>query len=199
MYAGNRYAQHPGRAAFIMAGSGETVTYAEHERRTNRLAHLLRTEGLRRLDHFAIFMENNSRFLECNGAGERSGLYYTCINSYLTPDELAYIVDNSQSQVLVTSLPKLPVAQAALAKCPRVKRCLVVDGGAAVRALGDPRCVDFVEATGLHPGTPIADEWLGTPMLYSSGTTGRPKGIIRPLPENPPSQPLPLFHFLNAL
>ena len=197
MYAGNRYAQHPERAAFIMAGSGETVTYAEHEQRTNRLAHLLRAEGLKRLDHFAIFMENNSRYLECDGAGERSGLYYTCINSYLTPDELAYIVDNSQSQVLITSSAKLPVAQAALAKCPRVKRCLVVDGGDAVRAMRDPRYVDFVEATQRHPGTPIADEWLGTPMLYSSGTTGRPKGIIRPLPENPPSQPLPLFHFLE--
>ena len=95
MYAGNRYAQHPDRAAFIMAGSGEMVSYAEHEQRTNRLAHLLRAEGLKRLDHFAIFMENNSRYLECNGAGERSGLYYTCINSYLTADEVAYIVDNS--------------------------------------------------------------------------------------------------------
>ena len=199
MYAGNRYAQHPDRAAFIMAGSGETVTYAEHERRTNRLAHLLRAEGLKRLDHFAIFMENNNRFLECDRAGERSGLYYTCINSYLTPDEVAYIVDNSESQLLVTSIAKLAVAQAALANCSRVKRCLVVDGGAAVRALHDPRYVDFVEATSAFPGTPIADEWLGTPMLYSSGTTGRPKGILRPLPENPPSQPLPLFHFLNNL
>jgi len=199
MYAGNRYAQHPERAAFIMAGSGETVTYAEHERRTNRLAHLLRAEGLKRLDHFAIFMENNSRYIECNGAGERSGLYYTCINSYLTPDEVAYIVDNSESQLLITSIAKLPVAQAALAKCPRVKRCLVVDGGEAVHALEDPKFVDFAEATASHAGTPIADEWLGTPMLYSSGTTGRPKGILRPLPENPPSQPLPLFHFLNGL
>ena len=133
-----------------MASSGETVTYAEHERRTNRLAHLLRAEGLQRLDHFAIFMENNSRYLECDGAGERSGLYYTCINSYLTPDELAYIVDNSQSQVLITSIAKLPVARAALAQCPRVKRCLVVDGGDAVRALGDPRYADFVEATERH-------------------------------------------------
>jgi long-chain acyl-CoA synthetase len=199
MYAGNRFAQHPERAAFIMASSGETVTYAEHERRTNRLAHLLRAEGLKRLDHFAIFMENNSRYIECDGAGERSGIYYTCINSYLTPDELAYIVDNSQSQVLVTSIAKLPVAQAALAKCPRVKRCLVVDGGDAVRALRDARYVDFAEATARLPDTPIDDEWLGTPMLYSSGTTGRPKGIIRPLPENPPAQPLPLFHFLNKL
>ncbi|HSB24451.1 MAG TPA: AMP-binding protein, partial [Burkholderiaceae bacterium] len=199
MYAGNRYAQHPDRAAFVMAGTGETVTYAEHEQRTNRLAHLLRAEGLKRLDHYAIFMENNNRYLECNGAGERSGLYYTCINSYLTADETAYIIDNSQSQVLITSVAKLPVAQGALARCPRVRRCLVVDGGAAVRALDDPRYVDFAEATAKYPGTPIADEWLGTPMLYSSGTTGRPKGIIRPLPENPPSQPLPLFHFLNNL
>ena len=199
MYAGNRFDQHPERAAFIMAGSGETVTYAELERRTNRLAHLLRAEGLRRLDHFAICMENNARYLECSGAGERSGLYYTCINSYLTAEELAYIVDNSEAQLLITSLAKLPVARAALARCPRVKRCLVVDGAAAVGALGDARFVDFAAAVDAYPDTPIADEALGTPMLYSSGTTGRPKGILRPLPDNPPSQPLPLFGFLNAL
>ena len=199
MYAGNRFDRHPDRAAFVMASSGETVSYAELERRTNRLAHLLRAAGLKRLDHYAIFMENNSRYLECNGAGERSGLYYTCINSYLTAGELAYIVDNSESQLLVTSISKLPVAREALASCPRVRRCLVVDGGDTVRALDDPRFVDFTEAAAKYPDTPIADECLGTPMLYSSGTTGRPKGILRPLPENPPSEPLPLFHFLNTL
>jgi long-chain acyl-CoA synthetase len=199
MYAGNHHAQHPDRAAFIMAGTGETVSYAEYERRTNRLAHLLRAEGVQRLDHYAIFMENNGRYLECNGAGERSGLYYTCINSYLTAEELAYIVDNSQSQLLISSAAKLPVARAALAACPRVRRCLVVDGGDAVRGLDDPRYRDFAEAVSAYPDTSIADEWLGTAMLYSSGTTGRPKGILRPLPETPPSQPLPLFNFLNAL
>ena len=199
MYIGNRFHQHPERAAFIMASTGQTVSYAELERRTNRLAHLLRAEGLRRLDHYAIFMENNAHYLECNGAGERSGLYYTCINSYLLADEVAYIVDNSQSQLLITSVAKLPVARAALAQCPRVRRCLVVGGGAAVRDLNDPRFVDYAEATAAHPDTPIADEWLGTAMLYSSGTTGRPKGILRPLPENPPSQPLPVFAFLNQL
>ena len=55
------------------------------------------------------------------------------------------------------------------------------------------------EATAAYPATPIADEWLGTAMLYSSGTTGRPKGILRPLPEQPPSQPMPLFDFLAKL
>ncbi len=200
MYAGHRFAQHPDRTAFVMATSGETVSYAELEARTNRLAHLLRSEGLRRLDHYAIFMENNPRYLECNGAGERSGLYYTSINSYLTAEELAYIVANSESQVLITSMAKWPVARAALALCPRVKRCLVVGGGAEVRALGDPRVVDFEQAVAAFPAMPIADESLGAAMLYSSGTTGRPKGILRPLPEQPPSQPLmPLFGFLNKL
>jgi len=199
MYAAHHAAQHPDRAAFIMAGSGQTVSYAEFEQRSNRLAHLLRAQGLQRLDHYAVFMENNSRYLECNGAGERAGLYYTCINSYLTAEEAAYIVDNSESQLLITSAAKLPVARAVLALCPRVRCCLVVDGGDAVRALGDPRFVDYDEAVGAHPAVPIADECLGTAMLYSSGTTGQPKGILRPLPETPPSQPLPVFAFLNGL
>ena len=68
-----------------------------------------------------------------------------------------------------------------------------------MRGLDDPRYLDFAEAVSAYPDTPIADEWLGTAMLYSSGTTGRPKRILRPLPETPPSQPLPLFDFLNAL
>ena len=170
-----------------MAGTGETVTYAEYEARTNRLAHLLRSLGLKRLDHYAVFMENNSRYLECCGAGERAGLYYTCINSYLTVDELAYIVNNSAARVLITSRAKLEVAAQALKQCPNVVQLLVADDENAT--------VHFPH----FPDTPIADEWLGTPMLYSSGTTGRPKGILRPLPENPPSKPLPLFDFLVKL
>ncbi|MDE2457104.1 MAG: AMP-binding protein [Burkholderiales bacterium] len=199
MYAGHHFRQHPERAAFIMASSGETVSYAEYEARCNRLAHLLRAAGLRRLDHYAMFMENNSRYLESCGAGERAGLYCTCVNSYLTAEELAYILDNSESQLLVTSAEKLEVARAALAHCPRVERCLVVGGGPALRELGDPRFVDFEEATATFPDTPIADESLGTPMLYSSGTTGRPKGVLRPLPESPPENALPLIQFVSRL
>ncbi len=199
MYAGHRFSQHPERPAFIMASTGVTVTYQQFEERTNRLAHFLRAQGLKRRDHYAIFMENNHRYLECDGAGERSGLYFTCINSYLTCDELAYIVDNSESQLLITSHGKLTIARAALAQCPRVRRCLVVDGGEEVRLLADPLFLDYEDAVHAHLDTPIADESLGAAMLYSSGTTGRPKGVLRPLPDNAPSQPLPVHRFLNGI
>ena len=95
MYTGKHAHLRPLQPAFIMAATGEAVTYRELEARSNRLAHLLRKRGLKRLDHYAIFMENNSRYLEACGAGERSGLYFTCVNSYLTPGELAYILNNS--------------------------------------------------------------------------------------------------------
>jgi long-chain acyl-CoA synthetase len=80
MYTGRRDLRSL-QPVFIMANSGETVTYAELEARNNRLAHLLRNRGLKRLDHHAIFMEHNSRRLEACGAGERPGLCYACENS----------------------------------------------------------------------------------------------------------------------
>src|ERR1700681_4093377 len=107
MYTGKHAHLRPLQPAFIMAYSGEAVTYRELEARCNRLAHLFRKRGLKRLDHYAIFMENNNRYLEACGAGERSGLYFTCVNSYLTPGELAYIVNNSCSRILSTSVAKL--------------------------------------------------------------------------------------------
>ena len=96
--------------------------------------------------------------------------------------------------MLITSTAKLDVAREALQQSPQVTLCVVVDGPGE-----SERIVGLEEATAGLPDTPIADESLGTPMLYSSGTTGRPKGILRPLPEQPPSQPLPLFFFLHQL
>src|SRR5438045_8361146 len=113
MYTGKHAQLRPLQPAFIMANSNESVTYAELEARQNRLAHLFRKRGLKRSDHYAIYMENNSRYLESCGAGERAGLYYTCVNSYLTAAELAYIVNNSQSRILITSAAKLDVARQA--------------------------------------------------------------------------------------
>src|SRR6478609_2643295 len=194
MYTGAHVLTRPDQPAFIMASTGEVVTYAELEARSNRLAHYLRGLGLKRLDHYSVFMENNARFIECCGAGERSGLYFTCINSFLTPDEVAYIVNNSESKVLIFSEEKRAVAVAALKQCPNIEVALNVDGpgdGVGIRNLD--------EATAGLPDTPIADESLGTPMLYSSGTTGRPKGIMRPLDDIPPGDQLPVFSFLSRL
>ena len=194
MYTGKHAQLRPLQPAFIMASSGEAVTYRELEARCNRLAHLFRKRGLKRLDHYAIFMENNSRYLEACGAGERAGLYFTCVNSYLTAGELAYILTNSQSRILITSVAKLDVAREAIKECPDIELCIVADGPGE-----SDRIVGLEAATKDLPSTPIADESVGTAMLYSSGTTGRPKGILRPLPEQPPSQQLPLFDFLQKL
>jgi long-chain acyl-CoA synthetase len=194
MYPGKQAYLRPLQPAFIMANSGETVSYAELDARSNRLAHLFRNHGMKRLDHYAIYMENNSRYLEACAAGERSGLYYTCVNSYLTGSELAYIVDNSESRILITSVAKLEVAREALKLCPKIELCIVVDGQSE-----SDRIVGLQQATRGLPKTTIADEYIGTAMLYSSGTTGRPKGILRPLAENPPAQQMPLFDFLQKL
>ncbi len=208
MYPGSYAIDHPDRAAFVMASTGEAVTYAEFEARSNQLAHLLRSHGLAAGDHYSIFMENNDRYLEACAAGERTGLYYTCVNSYLKADELAYILDHSQSQVLITSAARLEVATAALADCSRVKAVLVVGGlpagssGSADTAVAADTAVvmlDYATAIADMATAPVDDEVLGTPMLYSSGTTGRPKGIVRPLPVQPPGEMLPLFTFLDQL
>ncbi len=193
----NQYASaNPQRPAFIMAGTGQAVSYAEYEARTNQLAHFLADQGLGHQDHYSIFMENNDRYLESCAAGERSGLYYTCINSYLTAEEVAYIVNNSESQILITSLAKLEVAQQALSQCPQVKQVVVADANDEVLPDG---FVALVKVCAGMSEAPLQNEWLGTSMLYSSGTTGRPKGIIRPLPKQLPSEPLPIFAFLGQL
>jgi long-chain acyl-CoA synthetase len=194
MYPGLQAKSRPHQPAIVMASSGETVTYAELEKRTNQLAHFMRAVGVERGDHYSIFMEKNARYIECCGAGERAGLYYTCINSYLSPEEVAYILDNSESKILITSMAKREVALEALARCPRVERCLLVDG----MRDGAPM-LDLDAAVGRFPHTPIADESLGIAMLYSSGTTGRPKGVSRPLSENSPAEPLAIADAIAKL
>ena len=194
MYPALIAAERPDLPAIIMASSGETVTYGELEQRSNRLAHLLRAHGLTRGDHFAVFIENHARFIECCSAGDRSGLYYTTANSYLTAKELAYILNNSLSKVLVTSQSRRAVAMEALRDCPAIKLCLIVDGPGD----GD-RIRNLDEATGGFPGTPIADESRGAAMLYSSGTTGQPKGVMRPLPPQSLTEELPIGELWGKL
>jgi long-chain acyl-CoA synthetase len=194
MFTRSTAQEHPDRPAIIMASTGQVITHAEHEAGANRLAHALRRHGLQKGDHYALFMENNNKFLEICAAGERSGLFYTPINSYLTADELAYIIQNSQSKVLIVSKAKRDIAAAALEQCPNVTLGIMIDAEE-----NDPVFVDYVNLIAHEPTEPIADENLGIAMLYSSGTTGRPKGILRPMPDSSPDSPLPLWGFLDNL
>jgi acyl-CoA synthetase (AMP-forming)/AMP-acid ligase II len=160
-----------------MVGSGEIQSYAELDARSNQLAHLFRDAGLQRGDHMALFMENQIHYMEIVWAALRSGIYITAINSYLTAPEVAYIIDDCEAKLVVTSAAKAAVAnEIDTSTTPRVERWLMAD-----LVAGTP-FEDYDTAIAAFPTTAISDESPGTSMLYSSGTTGRPKGIKRPLP-----------------
>ncbi|RPI12232.1 MAG: acyl-CoA synthetase [Actinobacteria bacterium] len=194
MYVGEYLKTRADDPLLIMATSGEVVTYRQFEDRANQMAHLYRAQGLKRLDHVSFLFENNPRMLECEGGAERSGLYYTCINSYLAPDEAAYIINDSESRVVVTSAAKREVAMQLPELCPNVERWLMADVDTA-----DAPFESLSAAMAEFPTSPIDDEQLGAAMLYSSGTTGQPKGILRPLPDVAPGAALPIMGFVQLM
>ena len=164
----------PDKAACILANSGEVVTYRQLEDRSNQAAQLFRSVGLQIGDHVALFSENNARYLEICWGAQRSGLYYTCIPSGLTVDEIEYIVSNCGAKVLIASAA-LDAVAAALA--PRLQDLTLFAIGGAIEGYRS-----YETAAGAMPPARIADERAGMDMLYSSGTTGRPKGVKIPPP-----------------
>ncbi len=160
---------NPDKLAFVMAGSGEGMTYAELEARSNQGAHLFRKLGLKAGDAIAIFMENTIHFLPLCWAAQRAGLYYACASSRLTASEVQYIVEDSGAKAFFSSAYLGKVAAEVAQLTPGVKHYVVngdVEG-----------CERLEAALDAQPTTPIADETSGADLLYSSGTTGRPKGI----------------------
>ncbi|HEY3800437.1 MAG TPA: acyl-CoA synthetase [Caulobacteraceae bacterium] len=176
MYIADHARLTPDKPAMIAAGSGEQITYRELNDRSNRFAQLLAAKGLTRGDHIAILMENNLRFMEVAWAAYRSGLYLTAVNRYLPPDEAAYVVGDCGAKAIVSSLDRREIVAPLADLIPDCPSRLMVDG-----------TIDgwesYEDAIAAYPPTPLEVEWMGDTMLYSSGTTGRPKGILRPLPE----------------
>jgi long-chain acyl-CoA synthetase len=194
MYAARHALEQPDKPAIVMAPSGEEVRFSEYEAACNRIAHLFRDQGLQRLDHVAFFMENTPRLLECEGAAERTGLYYTPVNSFLSADEVAYIVNDCEARVFVTSHAKRDVAARLPELCTRVERWLMAGTD------DPPGPFEPLQAVcEAYPSVPVPGERLGAAMFYSSGTTGRPKGIYRDLPDRDPGEALPLGEFIRGV
>ncbi|WFS11029.1 AMP-binding protein [Rhodococcus aetherivorans] len=166
-------AQHEDKPAVVMGGTGEVLSYRELENRSNRIAHLLRNRGLRPGDHIAILMENELDVFPVVWAAQRTGLLYTPVNWHLARNEAAYIVDNCGARLLVHNASLEELARAAETTSPALESRLVVGaepGSTTVERLED--------AVANLPDTPVDDEVEGYYMFYSSGTTGRPKGIV---------------------
>jgi long-chain acyl-CoA synthetase len=184
VYAADKAAEDPDGAALIFEPSGRVVTWAEYEKSANQVAHLLRETGLDKGDHIALFMENIPEVLLAEAGAERTGVYFTPVNSYLSAEEVAYIVNDSGARVVFTSAAKGDIAAQLPALCPHVERWVMV---AEPGATADPY-ESWTEAVSTQATTHVDDEKLGAPMMYSSGTTGRPKGILRPMYDIHPSE-----------
>jgi long-chain acyl-CoA synthetase len=173
----------PDKAAYIMAADGREVSYGELNERSNRLAHVFRVAGLRWGDTIAVLLENNVSFFPIVWAAQRAGLTYACLSSALSPGDLAFIVRDSGSKVVIVSGQTAPLLERAKPELAGL-RCFQIGGATSGN--------EDLDAAAAHaPATPIADEASGNDMLYSSGTTGRPKGVRRPIAPNTPIDQAP--------
>jgi len=195
LYPGAWAEVQPERPALVVDATGERITYRELDERSNRIAHVLRRAGLRRGDHIAILLENHPRFLEIVWAALRSGLYFTPVNPMFTGDEVAVLLDACEAGALFASRETLATAVHAARGAGRLRGRFVVDPVPSPLADG---WQELDAATADLPATPIADESEGAPMWYSSGTTGRPKGVHVPLPDGPIGVPDPEIRFLGG-
>jgi acyl-CoA synthetase (AMP-forming)/AMP-acid ligase II len=171
------------KTAVVMGGSGRSLSYVELEVASNRIAHVFAGLGLRVGDHIAILMENQLELFPVVWAAQRSGLLYTPVNWHLTVDEASYIVDNCEATVLISSPALEELATAAVRVSSRQVKRLVVGG-------------DLDELAAVAPVTPIAGETEGYYMLYSSGTSGRPKGIVPELTGDPFGTGIQIDHMM---
>ena len=174
--------QAAAKPAVVMYPSGTVVTFGELEARANRLAHYFRANGLREGDVVAILMENNEHYHAVMWAARRAGLYYVPINTHLAPAEAAYIIDNSGARAVIGSTVLADTLNALPDDLERTPDLLLVVGGTVAGWHSYPECVAD------QPDTPIDDEIEGDLLQYSSGTTGRPKGIKRELLHVHPSE-----------
>jgi long-chain acyl-CoA synthetase len=178
MYPGSHVDQHADKPAVIMAETGAILTYGELDAGANRLSQLFRAAGLQPGDHVAVCLENHPRYFEILWGCEYAGLIYTAASSRLTTEELAYIVNDCGARAYITSQYKAEQAVGLIGETPKVELRLMLDA-----------TIDGYEsyeaAVAAHPSDPLPNRVAGTDMLYSSGTTGRPKGVLPGFEQQP--------------
>jgi long-chain acyl-CoA synthetase len=167
----------PDKPALVMTAAGETVGYRQLDERSNRVAHLFRSLGLGPGDHVALLLENRPEFFDVCWGAQRSGIVFTALSTRLGVDEAAYILGNCAAKAVIASGALARLADALGARIGANVARLMVAGAT-------PGWASLEDALRDLPTTPIDDETAGTDMLYSSGTTGRPKGILVP-PDSP--------------
>lgn len=182
----------PEKIAFEMCESGERVSFAQLDERANQVAHVLRQHGIQAGDHVALLLKNERRFLEACFGMDRAGVYYTTINTRLTLEEIAYIVKDCEARLLLVSAELPELASALTRMFGDQIACFVVGKPLSGQSSWDTS-VDGASCT------PIADASQGLDMLYSSGTTGRPKGVKWPRPGMPAGQRTMLVDLLAPL
>jgi len=179
-------AYDPDRIAITMAGSQSQLTYGEVEAFSNQFARLCRHHGLKQGDGIALCLENHLYFLPICWGAFRAGLYFTAISYRLQPAEVEYIVNDSGAKILITSAHLTEQFEALAPNLVNEPACYMLDGQSA-------KAGSLLDALSELPTTRIPDETCGQSLLYSSGTTGRPKGVKKPLPPEGFGDPIPYF------
>jgi long-chain acyl-CoA synthetase len=192
-YPGGHAARRPDDDALVLASTGERWSWRRLDEESNRVAHVLRGLGLQRGDHVALLMENRLEFFAVMWAALRSGLRYTAVNSYLGTDETAEVLRVCEPSAVVTSRRHAEAALEAARGLDPLPVVLLVDSPDTLPQRLLPSAVsDLTDLAASAPTRPIEDESAGAPLWFSSGTSGRPKGVVRPMPDGPPGAPDPV-------
>ncbi len=163
-------ARQPDKAALISPSS--MIAYGELNARANRLARAFRRLGLQRGDPVALLCSNRPEFVEVVLATHRTGLRLTTVNWHLTGEEAGYVVDDCEAKAFVAEARFADAAREAAAAAPLAAARLAVGGGI-------DGFDEYGALTAVESGENLPDPVLGSQMLYTSGTTGRPKGVYR--------------------